>query len=179
MVFNFFKTLFTILVLFAVLSSCENYKDPLDTSVLIPAPVFYGVDFIGHYESDSITSNGANVTNLVKVVLELQGYPGGLTYMESNPATGTSSIDSLNAQGGWNMNASHDTLFINMLVGSHSETKSVDTGSSDSGTTTTYETVIVNDYKEFSLPFKRVAPGKYILERSYKGANQKYFLTKW
>jgi len=160
-----------------LLVSCDSYKESLSTPTP-PSPIFYGTDFIGHFESDSVFSNGANVSGIVKIVLDLQPGTGTLSYMESNPVTGTVYTELLNAEGGWNMNASHDSIFLKVYIGSHQEVINVEYGSGESSYTYS-ETITVKDYQELTIPFRRVAPGKYILQREFKGANQQYYLTKW
>ena len=160
-------------------ATCFNActKDPYTTSSgTTPIPIFYGTDFIGHYESDRVESNGQDVSNLVRVTIDLQSDDNSqFLYKETNPSTGTVFSETLDVSGSFNMNETMDTLFLKVLIGSYMTQISTYQGEGNY----TYENVVVNEYETVPMAFKRASPGKYILQRSFNGADQKYFLTKW
>jgi hypothetical protein len=168
---------FSILFLATSFASCT--KDAMPTPAPLPVPyIFYGTEFIGHYEADQVISNGVNASNFVNLAIDLQvsGTPSQFLYKEINPSTGTTNSVTLDIHD-WNLNPTKDSLFLQIITGSHTETTSYESGGEYS--TTYYTDITVLDLDSLYMPFSRTSPGKYILEREYQGAHQKFYLTKW
>ncbi len=168
----------SLILLVIVFSSCskEPISNPVHTNYT--PYVFYGTDFIGHYEADQVISNGVDASSFIKLVIDLQnaGAKSQFLYKEVNPATGTTNPVALDIYD-WNLNSTKDSLFLQIITGSHTETTSSESGGEYS--TTTYTTITVLDLDSLYMPFMRTSPGKYLLEREYQGAKQKFYLTKW